>query len=69
FKGAINYLLDAWNMQKGGLYTLKWLFLNPGKLIRAYLGTERYIITSPFKLLILTTALSLFLIIQLDVQH
>lgn len=62
-------MLEAWNLQKGLIYTLKWLFINPGKLIRAYIGTERYKITSPFKLLILTTALSFFLIVQFDIQH
>ncbi len=68
FKNGTSYILDALNVQKGWLYTLKSLFLNPGNLIKYYLGEGRYYTTSPWKLLFLTTAISLFFLIQFDLN-
>lgn len=69
FKNGIAYIFDAFNLQNGGLYTLKWLILNPGRTIKNYIGEQRYLITSPWKLLLLTTAFSLFLLLQFDFMN
>jgi len=55
-------LFDAFNMDRGGIYTAKQLFINPGKAVRDYLGANRYHYTPPFRILIITTALALFAI-------
>ena len=68
FKNGISQIFDALNLQKGWLYTLKSLLLDPGRLVKYYLGVGRYSTISPWKLLFLTTALSLFLIIQFDLN-
>ena len=68
FKNGISQIFDALNLQKGWLYTLKSLLLDPGGLVKYYLGVGRYSTISPWKLLFLTTALSLFLIIQFDLN-
>ncbi len=57
--GWISSILEVYNLERGGLYTLVQLFYNPGKLVRAYLGVARYKIMSPFRVLILTTAAAL----------
>ncbi len=60
-----NYLvnaLESFNLERGGIYTLKMFFINPGKMGREYVGTHRYKITAPFKVLILSTTAVLLLI-------
>jgi hypothetical protein len=59
-------IFDAFNVDRGGIFTLKQLFRNPGKAVREYLGANRYHYTPPFRILVITTAISLFLIVQAD---
>lgn len=58
FRSAI----DAFNVDRGGIYTVKSLFVNPGRAIKDYLGANRYHYTPPFRILIVSTALALFAI-------
>lgn len=58
--------LDAFNVERGLIYTVKLLFLKPGELIRAYLTSGRYKIVNAFRLLIISTALSLLVISTID---
>ncbi|MCA1763614.1 MAG: DUF3667 domain-containing protein [Cryomorphaceae bacterium] len=55
-------IAEAFNLERGGIYTVKTLFKNPGKAAREYLGTKRHHYTPPFRLLIVTTAIMLFLL-------
>jgi hypothetical protein len=55
-------LLDAFNLDRGVLFTIKQLFVNPGKAIVSFLGKGRYHFVPPFRLLIVTTAIVLYLI-------
>lgn len=50
-------LLEAFEIDRGGLYTLKRLFVNPGKLFLDYLGAQRFHFIPPFRLLIVSTAI------------
>lgn len=59
-KNTITYLFEAFSLEYGVLFTLKQLFINPGKLAIDYLTAGRYKYTPPFRLLILSTALTLF---------
>jgi hypothetical protein len=58
----ITSLLDAFNLERGGIYTVKRLFSHPANMLRAYLGKQRYRFTPPFRLLLITTAVALFLL-------
>ncbi|MEM6815089.1 MAG: DUF3667 domain-containing protein [Bacteroidota bacterium] len=58
--------LDAFNIERGLIYTAKLLFLKPGELIRSYLTHGRYKIVNAFRLLIISTALSLIVINAVD---
>lgn len=55
---------DAFNVDRGGVFTVKNLFYDPGVAIRDYLGANRYHYTPPFRILIVTTAIALFMIGQ-----
>jgi hypothetical protein len=55
-------IFDAFNIDRGGVFTLKQLLRNPGAAVQDYLGANRYHYTPPFRLLIVTTALTLFMI-------
>lgn len=61
-KQVVFSAVDAFNMDRGGVYTIKQLCKNPGETIRDYLGANRYHYTPPFRILIITTAIALFLI-------
>lgn len=58
----ISNILDAFNMTRGGIYTLKKILINPGQVVRDYLGASRPRLMAPFKMLIFSTALVLLLI-------
>ncbi|WP_425390539.1 hypothetical protein [Ekhidna sp.] len=62
FKQTIADFLNAFNVERGLIYTFKLLFSNPGELIRIYLADGRFKIVNAFRLLILTTALSLLVL-------
>lgn len=55
-------ILIAFNLERGGLYTVKRLFLNPGELVEEYVATGRYRYIGPFRLLIVTTAITFFIL-------
>ncbi len=52
--------LDSFNIERGLIYTLKLLFANPGKAINLYLNEGRYKLFNVFRLLVISTAVSLF---------
>ena len=54
--------LDAFNVERGIVYTIKLLATKPGRLVRYYLTDGRYKIVNAFRLLIITTAISLILL-------
>lgn len=55
-------VVDAFNVDRGGVFTIKQLFINPGATVRDYLGANRYHYVPPFRILIITTAVALFLV-------
>jgi hypothetical protein len=55
-------IFEAFNLERGGFFTIKALLINPGKAIKEYLGENRFHYTPPFRVLIITTALALYLI-------
>lgn len=61
-KQSITDFLDAFNVERGLIYTVKLLFTKPGMLIRFYLTEGRFKIVNAFRLLIITTAMSLILL-------
>ncbi len=61
-KNLFSEVLQAFNLERGGIYTVKQLFLNPGGLIKGYIGKDRLKYTSPFKLLIITTTVTFILL-------
>lgn len=61
-KNSIEDFLNAFNMERGLIYTLKLLFLKPGFMIRHYLTEGRYKIVNVFRLLIISTTLSALLL-------
>ncbi len=66
FRQVLNSAFDAFNVDRGGIFTLKNLLIDPGAAVRDYLGANRYHYTPPFRLLIITTAIALFLISQAE---
>ena len=61
-KQSITDFLDAFNVERGLIYTIHLLFAKPGKLIRFYLTDGRFKIVNAFRLLIISTATSLVLL-------
>ena len=66
---VIRSAFDAFNVDRGGVFTIKRLFTNPGKAIKNCLGANRYHYTPPFRLLIVTTAIALLVISQAEVTQ
>ncbi len=58
-------VFDAFSIERGGIYTLKRLFSNPAQMAKDYLGKERFHFTPPFRLLIVTTALAIYILSEL----
>lgn len=59
-------VMDAFNIEHGLLYTIREFLLRPGQSTRAYLGTGRLNYFSPFRMLLLSTALLLVIIQSVD---
>ncbi|MFK8102750.1 MAG: DUF3667 domain-containing protein [Saprospiraceae bacterium] len=57
-------ILDLFNIEKGLLYTVKVLTVQPGQAIKTYLFEDRKKMVKPFRYLILTTAIMAFLTIN-----
>jgi len=62
----LSNVLEAFNISRGGVYTVKRLLINPGQLAREYIGVSRHRITPPINILIISTAISLLLLTQLE---
>lgn len=60
FGHFISDVFGAFNLERGLVFTFKLLFSKPGYLVQLYLNEGRFKIFNPFRLLLLTTALSLF---------
>jgi|AACY02.17.fsa_nt_gi Protein of unknown function (DUF3667). len=58
FAHFLNSLLDAFNLERGGIFTLKKLFLEPGRLVRGYLTNERFRVTPPIRMLLVTNTVA-----------
>lgn len=58
----VKNIFDAFNVDRGGIFTIKRLFINPGAMVKDYLSKGRYRYTPPFRLLIITTTIALLLI-------
>lgn len=56
-RGMLNEFVDAFNIDRGGIFTLKQLFRNPGSLVRDYISTGRLRYTPPMRMLVVTTTL------------
>jgi len=61
-KQVMNSAIDAFNIERGGIYTIKQLLINPGAAVLDYLGANRFHYVPPFRILIVTTAIALFMI-------
>lgn len=62
FRNFIASIFDAFNIDRGAIFTLKELFRRPGLMTLSYLGLNRYNYVPPFRLLIVTTAFALLAI-------
>lgn len=62
FPHMLNSLVDAFNLDRGLIYTLKRLYTVPGKMVQDYLYQGRYHYTPPFRMLLVSTTLVLLLI-------
>lgn len=65
-KNFIANALDAFNITRGGIYTIKQLIINPGRLVNNYIGLERHRYMRPINLLIISTALVLIVMNYFD---
>jgi len=59
---VLSSMVVAFNVDRGGIFTIKQLFIHPGKAIRDYIGANRYHYTPPFRILVITTTLAFFAI-------
>lgn len=62
FPRVIDSIVDAFNLDRGLVYTLRRLFTVPGKLVADYLYEGRHHYTPPFRMLIVSTTLVVLLI-------
>lgn len=61
-KHIFESVFEAFNIERGGVYTIKSLLRNPGKAIQDYLGANRFHYTPPFRVLLVTTAIAFYFI-------
>lgn len=69
FRRVLEDLLDLFLLNRGLPYTLKELFLRPGRVIDAYLTTGRDHYSHPLKYFVLIAGLYLFIVLQLDLYR
>ena len=62
----VSNVLEAFNITRGGIYTVKRLLINPGQLAKDFLGVSRYRITPPINVLIISTTIVLILANRID---
>ncbi|MEL7006537.1 MAG: DUF3667 domain-containing protein, partial [Bacteroidota bacterium] len=68
FKRLLVDLSSAFNVERGLIYTLKLLFIRPSLLMDLYLHEGRFKIFNAFRLLVLTTALSLSVLYMIGAE-
>jgi len=66
-KSFFIFVLSAFNLERGFFYTLKMLFVNPGKVANEYIGGRTKIYYNPLSYLLLITGISAILIVWLGV--
>jgi len=54
-------MLEAFELDRGAIFTLRRLFVNPGDMFLDYLGSRRYHYVPSFRMLVLSTALILLI--------
>jgi len=54
-------MLEAFEIDRGAIYTLRRLFVNPGAMFLDYLGSHRFHYVPSFRMLVLSTALILLI--------
>ena len=59
---VMDSVVDAFNLDRGLIYTLKRLFTVPGELARDFLYQGRYHYTPPFRMLIVSTTVVILLL-------
>lgn len=62
-------ILEQLNLERGLGYTIKQFGLRPGRASREYLYENRDIYTKPFSFLLLTTAITTFLMVQFVISQ
>ncbi len=60
--GFVSDILQAFNVERGVVYTVKRLLLDPGGLAISYLTEERFKVIPPFRILLVSTALIVILL-------
>lgn len=61
-KQSVLDFLNAFNVERGLVYTVKMLFKAPGIMINSYLAEWRFRIVNSFRLLVISTAVSLLVL-------
>ncbi len=61
-------LLDSFNVEKGYLFTIKMLILDPGNAIKGYFTTDRFRYGNPIKFLVFTAAVCSFLVLKTNLD-
>lgn len=64
FRGLLGDIADAFNLDKGLLYTLKGMTIRPAQTIQEYLDDKRYVVTNPIKFFILIVGTTLLIASQ-----
>lgn len=64
FKNILSELFQLINLDRGLIFTVKGLTIRPAKTIRAYLDTDRDLITGPIKYFVIVLSLIFFVAIQ-----
>ncbi len=64
-KSVLQAIVDTFDVNKGFIKTFRLLTVRPGESIRSFLLGDRALLTKPFQLLIVSTAVVSFLTIQL----
>lgn len=69
FRRVLEDLLDLFLLNRGLPFTLKELFIQPGRVIDAYISTGRDRYTHPLKYFVLIAGLYLFIVLQLGLYR
>lgn len=68
-RSIFRYLIDAFDIRKGHIYTFKELLIRPGTAIKTYLQEDRSKLSLPFRFLILSTVVSTYLVLKTDIYR